>query len=73
MEKVTHINDLLASLPRIRMRKRRIWNVVINGTVVQGVSSPTNSKTDASLYIAKKYPGQSFELVYMGWKVSRYQ
>jgi hypothetical protein len=73
MEKVTHINDLIASLPRIRMRKRRMWNVVIDGVVVQGVSSPINSKSDAEAYIANKYPGKVFELVYTGWKVTRHQ
>lgn len=71
MEKVTHINDWIASLPR--PRKRRMWNVVINGTVVQGVSASDDRQETAERYIASKYPGQAFTLVYTGWRISRHQ
>lgn len=60
------VNGFLASLPKIR--KRRIWNVVINGTVVQGVSATDNRKATAEKYIASKYPGQEFTLVFARWK-----
>lgn len=65
------VNDLIRSLPR--PRKRKMWNVVIDGVVVQGVSSPVNSKADAEAYIANKYPGQAFTLVYTGWRITRHQ
>jgi hypothetical protein len=67
MEKVTHINDFIASLPKIR--KRRIWSVVINGTIVQGVSASDNKRSTAEKYIAGKYPNQAFTLIYRGWKI----
>lgn len=70
MQKVTHINDFISSLPR--PKKRKMWNVVINGTVVQGVSASDNRKDTAQAYIASKYPDQSFELVYIGWRISRH-
>jgi len=66
MEKVTSVNSWIGSLPKIR--KRRIWNVVINGTVVQGVSASDNKLSTAEKYIAGKYPGQAFTLEYRGWK-----
>lgn len=67
MEKATHINDFIASLPRIR--RRRIWNVIIDGQIVQGVSATDNRKSTAEAYIASKYPGQSFKLVFACWKI----
>lgn len=67
MEKVTHINNFIAGLPKIR--KRRIWSVVINGTIVQGVSASDNKRSTAERYIAGKYPNQAFTLVYRGWKI----
>lgn len=67
MEKSTNVNDLIASLPRIR--RRRIWNVVIDGKVVQGVSATDNRKETAEAYIASKYPGQSFKLVFAEWRL----
>lgn len=66
MEKVTSVNSWIGSLPKIR--KHRIWNVVINGTVVQGVSASDNKLSTAEKYIAGKYPGQVFTLEYRGWK-----
>ena len=59
-------NDFIASLPRIR--RRRIWNVIIDGKVVQGVSSDSNKKSTAEAYIASKYPGKEFKLVFACWK-----
>ena len=67
MEKVTHINDFIRSLPKIR--RRRIWNVIINGTAVQGVSASDNRKETAQAYIASKYPNQEFTLEFKGWKI----
>ncbi len=67
MEKVTHINDFIASLPKIR--RRRIWNVVIDGKVVQGVSATDNRKSTAEAYIAQKYPNTQFTLVFAQWKI----
>lgn len=67
MEKVTSVNGLIASLPRIR--KRRIWSVIIDGKVVQGVSATDNRKETAQAYIASKYPGQVFTLKFSHWKM----
>lgn len=67
MEKSLSVNGLIASLPKIR--KRRIWNVIINGTVVQGVSASDNKRTTAEKYIASKYPGQAFTLEFARWKM----
>ena len=67
MEKSTNVNDLIASLPRIR--RRRVWKVVIDGKVVQGVSATDNRKETAEAYIASKYPGQAFELVFAEWRL----
>lgn len=67
MEQVTNINDFIRSLPKIR--RRRIWNVIINGVAVQGVSATDNRRETAEAYIASKYPGQAFTLEFMGWKM----
>lgn len=67
MEKVTSVNSFIASLPKIR--KRRIWNVIIDGKAVQGVSATDNRKETAEAYIASKYPGQVFTLEFKGWKM----
>ena len=56
MEKVTHVNNWIASLPKIR--KRRIWGVVIDGKTVQAVSATYNRESTARKYIESKYPGQ---------------
>lgn len=66
MEKVTRVNDLIASLPK--MRRRRIWSVVIDGVVVQGVSASDNRKATAEKHIANKYPGKTFQLVNPVWR-----
>jgi hypothetical protein len=67
MEKVNSVNGFISSLPKIR--KRRIWQVIINGTVVQGVSASDNRKETAQAYIASKYPGQAFTLKFSHWKI----
>jgi hypothetical protein len=67
MEKVTHINDFIGSLPRIR--SRRIWHVIIDGQIVQGVSAKDNLKSNAEAYIAQKYPGQKFTLKFHEWRL----
>jgi len=61
------VNDLLRSLPKIR--KRRIWHVIIEGKVVQGVSASDNRKATAEAYISSKYPGQVFTLKFSHWKI----
>lgn len=67
MEKVTHINSFISSLPKIR--RRRIWNVVIDGKVVQGVGATDNRKSTAEAYIREKYPNTQFTLVFAQWKI----
>jgi hypothetical protein len=67
MEKVTSVNDWIASLPKIR--KRRIWNVMIDGKIVQGVSATDNKKSTAEEYIRSKYPNAEFTLVFVCWKM----
>lgn len=67
MEKVMSVNGLIASLPKIR--KRRIWKVIMDGKVVQGVSATDNRKATAEAYIASKYPGQVFTLEFSHWKM----
>lgn len=63
MEKVTHINDFIRSLPRIVAKK--IWKVTDkNGTVVQYVSATNNKKYTAQEYIDQKYPGQVLKLTF---------
>ena len=70
MEKVTSVNSLIGSLPKIP--KRKVWNVVIGGQVVQGVSASDNKQSTAEAYIANKYPGQEFTLVFTGWKIGKH-
>jgi hypothetical protein len=67
MEKVISVNSFIASLPKIR--KRRIWNVVIDGKIVQGVGATDNRKSTAEVYIRSKYPNTQFTLVFARWKI----
>jgi hypothetical protein len=67
MEKVISVNSFIGSLPKIR--KRRIWNVVIDGKTVQGVSASDNRQSTAEAYIRSKYPNAQFTLVFAGWKI----
>ena len=65
MEKATHVNDFIASLPRIVEKK--IWNVSDeNGNLVQGVSASDNLKRTAQKYIDGKYPGRRMTLKFAG-------
>lgn len=67
MEKSVNINSFIGSLPKIR--RRRIWNVVIDGKIVQGVSASDNRKSTAESYIRSKYPNAQFTLVFARWKI----
>ena len=71
MQKVTSVNQFIRSLPRVKFPKRRIWNVMIDGVGVQGVSASDNREETARAYIAAKYPGKEFTLVFAGWKEGR--
>jgi hypothetical protein len=63
MEKTTHINDFISSLPRIVEKK--IWKVTDkDGTVVQHVSATDNRKATAQKYIDEKYPSQTLTLTF---------
>jgi hypothetical protein len=63
MEKTTHINDFIASLPRIVEKK--IWKVTDkNGKVIQCVSATDNRKDTAQKYIDEKYPSQALTLTF---------
>ena len=65
MEKATHINDFIGSLPRIVEKK--IWHVSDeNGNLVQAVSASDNLKRTAQKYIDGKYPGRSLKLTFAG-------
>jgi len=67
MEKVTHINDFLRSLPKIRQKK--VWKVIDeNGTIVQYVGSTDNRKRTAQKYIDEKYPSRTLRLVFSHFK-----
>jgi len=67
MEKVTHINSFIGSLPRIVQKK--IWKVTdTDGTVVQYVSASDNRKYTAQAYIDEKYVGQKLVLTFSHFK-----
>jgi hypothetical protein len=67
MEKTTHINDFISSLPRIVEKK--VWKVTDkNGTVVQYVGSTDNRESTAQAYINEKYPSQSLTLTFSHFK-----
>ena len=67
MQKATHINDFIGSLPRIVSKK--IWNVYDeNGTLIQGVSASDNLKRTAQKYIDGKYPNRVMRLKFAGTK-----
>jgi hypothetical protein len=54
MEKVTHINSLLNTLPKIVQKK--VWKVTDSaGTVVQYVGATDNRKSTAQEYINQKH------------------
>lgn len=67
MQKATHINDFIGSLPRIVEKK--IWNVYDEqGELVQGVSASDNLKRTAQKYIDGKYPDRTMRLKFAGTK-----
>ena len=67
MEKVTHINDFIRSLPKIE--KKKVWKVTDeNGTVVQYVGATNNRKYTAQEYINQKYPGKTLKLTFSHFK-----
>lgn len=70
MENSTNINSFIGSLPRLERKK--VWKVIDkDGNVVQGVGSTDNRKSTAAEYIAKKYPGMYFTLVFSHYKNER--
>lgn len=67
MQKATHINDFIGSLPR--MVAKKIWNVYDEqGDLVQGVSASDNLKRTAQKYIDGKYPDRIMRLKFAGTK-----
>ena len=67
MQKATHINDFISSLPR--MVAKKIWNVYDEqGHLVQGVSASDNLKRTAQKYIDGKYPDRIMRLKFAGTK-----
>jgi hypothetical protein len=70
MENSTNVNSFIGSLPRLE--KKKVWNVIDkDGNVVQGVSATDNRKSTAAEYIAKKYPGMYFTLMFSHCKNER--
>jgi hypothetical protein len=67
IQKSTSVNGFIASLPKIR--KRRIWSVSIDGTIVQYCSATDNNKTTAQKYIDDKYPGKVCVLKFVEWRI----
>ena len=63
MERATHVNDFINSLPRIRQRK--VWAVRDeSGATVQYVGATDNRKRTAQKYIDEKYPSRTMTLVF---------
>lgn len=63
MQKATHMNDWIGSLPKIE--QRRVWKVTdVDGTVVQYVGATNNRKQTAQKYIDKKYPDRLLKLTF---------
>ena len=67
MEDYSKPFDIIANLPRIR--KRKIWQVIINDTVVQLVGATDNQKATAEKYIASKYPNDQFTLKFLEYRI----
>ena len=67
MENYAKTYDLLAHLPRIR--KRKIWEVYIDGKVAQLVGATDNRKATAERYIASKYPNAQFKLKFLEYRI----
>ena len=67
MEDYSKPFDILANLPRIR--KRKIWEVYIDGKLVQLVGATDNRKATAERYIAGKYPNVQFTLKFLEYRI----
>jgi len=67
MENHAQTFDILANLPRIR--KRKIWEVYIDGKLVQLVGATDNRKATAERYIAGKYPDVQFTLKFLEYRI----
>ena len=67
MEDYSKPFDILANLPRIR--KRKIWEVIMDGKVVQLVGATDNRKITAERYIANKYPNAQFTLKFLEYRI----
>lgn len=67
MENHAHTFDILANLPRIR--KRKIWEVYVDGKLVQLVGATDNRKATAERYIAGKYPNVQFTLKFLEYRI----
>jgi hypothetical protein len=67
MENYAKNFDILANLPRIR--KRKIWEVIMDGKVVQLVGATDNRKSTAERYIASKYPNTQFTLKFLEYRI----
>jgi len=67
MENYAKNFDILANLPRIR--KRKIWEVIMDGKVVQLVGATDNRKITAERYIANKYPNAQFTLKFLEYRI----
>lgn len=67
MQPTTSVNGFIGSLPKLE--KKKVWKVIDeNGNVLQGVGSTDNRKYTAAEYIAQKYPGVKFTLVFSHYK-----
>ncbi len=67
MEKVTSVDSLIGSLPRLVQKK--VWKVTDqSGTVVQYVGSTDNEQSSAQAYIDSKYVGQNLNLTFSHFK-----
>jgi hypothetical protein len=67
MENHAKTFDILANLPRIR--KRKIWEVYVDGKVIQLVGATDNRKATAERYIAGKYPNVKFTLKFLEYRI----
>lgn len=72
MEKVTHINSFISSLPRIRkVRKLRTWKVAYKGEN-RGVVRADNESQALGYISTEKYPERDMiVLTYIGWSTPR--
>lgn len=67
MESSVSMNGLISSLPKIP--KRMVWNVRMDGRIVQAVSATDNRESTARDYIAKKYGRVDFSLEFLEYRI----